>query len=209
MELDAPQLRLLGCLIEKQLATPQHYPLTVNALVAACNQSTNRDPVTAYDEGEVRAALDGLREHQLTRTEYATGSRTPKYRQVLDQHLELSVAQLAVLGVLLLRGPQTVGELRTRTDRLHPFADLDEVERTLAALADHHYGPLVVRLERQAGQKEQRWAHLLGGEPDVRAAPSAPAAPAATAAADVDALRAEVADLRARVLLLEQRLGDD
>ena len=202
MQLSAEQVRVVGCLIEKQLTTPAQYPLSVNALVAACNQSTNRDPVVAYDEDTVRDALAGLRDEGLTRTVYATGSRTPKYAHRLDEHFELTPAQLAVMGLLLLRGPQTVGELRTRSDRSHPFASLDEVEETLQALAAHPYGALAERLERRPGQKEARWRHLIGlpGEPEP-AAPARVDRPTSVddLAAEVAQLRAEVAELRAEV----------
>ena len=209
MELSDVEIRILGCLVEKQLTTPQAYPLTESALITACNQTTNRDPVVTYDEDTVRSALVGLRDHELVRTFYATGSRTPKYTHHLDSHFELTRPQTALLALLLLRGPQTVGELRTRSERMHAFESLDQVESELDALVAHPYGALVEHLERRPGQKEARWRHLLGGEDDIPtpAAASPPAqAPAApggvtlgSLAAEVAALRTEVAELRARL----------
>jgi uncharacterized protein YceH (UPF0502 family) len=162
--LDPVQARIIGCLIEKERATPQGYPLTLNALRLACNQSTNRDPVTAYGDAELENSLADLRQRGLTRIVYSTSNRSAKYRHVLGDVLHLGADELAVLAVLLLRGPQTVGELKGRTERLHPFGDLGDVQQTLDRLAARDE-PLVVRLERQPGQKDARWVHLLGGEP--------------------------------------------
>ena len=202
MQLTAPEARVVGCLVEKQLTTPQQYPLSVNALVAACNQSTNRDPIVRYDEDTVRDALAGLRDHGVTRTVYATGSRTPKYAHRLDEHFDLSEPQLALVALLLLRGPQTVGELRTRSERMHLFGSLPEVEAVLLELAEHPYGALVEHLERRPGQKEARWRHLLGdvvGGDEVEA-PAPPDGPRLT----LEALAAEVAQLRAEVAALRE-----
>lgn len=157
------EIRILGCLVEKHLTTPDNYPLTTNALVAACNQRSNRDPVVDYDERTVDTTMMELRADGLART--VTGGRTPKHRHILDEALDLDERSLALLGVLMLRGPQTVGELRIRTERAATFIDLDEVEATLTALASRDR-PLVRRLDRRPGQKEPRWVHLLGGEPD-------------------------------------------
>jgi uncharacterized protein YceH (UPF0502 family) len=169
--LTAVEARALGCLVEKAATTPEYYPLTLNALTAACNQTSNRNPVMHVSEGEVQEAVLALREKKLARTVVTPGGRGPKNKHVLDEALEVSVAELAVLGVLLLRGPQTVGEIKGRSERLHAFRDLTEVEATLDALAGAagRVQPLVVRLERQAGHKEERWAHLLSGEPDLTA----------------------------------------
>ena len=214
MKLTPPQARVLGCLVEKQLSTPQHYPLSVNALVGACNQTTNRDPVVAYDEDTVRSALVGLRDHSLVRTFYATGSRTPKYTHHLDSHFDLTRPQIALVALLLLRGPQTVGELRTRSERMHAFDALADVDAELRALAEHPSGALVELLERRPGQKEARWRHLLGGEEEPEASPvrsaasSAPAAaPIRTGGVTLESLAAEVAELRAEVAGLRARLG--
>ncbi len=164
LELTPVQARVVGSLIEKQLATPQQYPLTLNSLVLACNQTTNREPVTSYGEREIDGVLAGLKDAGLVRFVHPShGSRVTKYRQVLEERLELSGRELAVLSVMLLRGPQTVNELRTRTERLASFSSADEVEQVLAALAARP-DPLVVRFERQAGMREPRWMHLLSGE---------------------------------------------
>ncbi|MGF1596671.1 MAG: YceH family protein [Acidimicrobiales bacterium] len=158
MELDPVQIRVLGCLIEKESTTPDGYPLSTNALLNACNQSSNRDPVVAFDERTVTAAMLELRAEGLART--VRGGRTDKHKHVLEEAWSLTPAELAVLAVLFLRGPQTVGELRTRTERMHPFDDLDEIEATLAGLAGGDR-PFVARAERRPGQKESRWYHLL------------------------------------------------
>ena len=166
MELSPPAQRVLGCLVEKALATPQQYPLSANALRTACNQSTGRDPVVDYDDEDVQAGLDDLKAHQLVRTEYARGSRVPKTAHRLGEQLDLDDAQMAVLALLLLRGPQTVGELRSRADRMHAFASRELAEAVLQSLAAHRFGALVALQERQPGQKEARWAHLLGDRED-------------------------------------------
>ena len=162
MELTAAGQRVLGCLVEKALATPQQYPLSINALRTACNQTTGRDPVVDYDEDDVRAGLEELKAQQLVRTEYARGSRVPKSAHRLAEQLDLDAAQQALVGLLLLRGPQTVGELRSRSGRMHDFASIELVEAVLQSLASHRFGPLVELQERRPGQKEARWAHLLG-----------------------------------------------
>lgn len=163
MELTPTEARVVGCLIEKEAATPQYYPLTLNALVTACNQTSNRNPIVNYDEATVQDALTTLREQGLTRIVHSVHNRAAKYRHVLDERLDLDRRALAVLAVLLLRGPQTVGELRTRTERLADFESIAEVEQTLGELAGRETS-LVVRLDRQPGQKEVRYAHLLSGE---------------------------------------------
>jgi uncharacterized protein len=212
VELTAEQGRVLGCLVEKQLTTPQLYPLTENALLTACNQTTARDPVVRYDVAAVRLAVRGLREKGLLRTVHRSGERSEKHQHQVEQALELSAEQVALLAVLLLRGPQTPGELRARTERMHPFDSLEAVGQALEAMAGRE-PPLVTALERQAGRKETRYAELLVGSspalppaaaaaPDrpAAAAPPTPAAPAvAELAAEVAALRAEVAALRARL----------
>ncbi len=166
LDLNPVELRVIGCLIEKERATPQNYPLTLNSLRLACNQSTNRDPVVDYDDGEIEAALMSLREQKLTRIVHSTSNRAAKYRQVLHEHLHLRPDEMAALGVLLLRGPQTLGEIKARADRLHDFADLAEVQDALERLAAHDEGPLAERLERRPGQKDARYVHRLGaGDP--------------------------------------------
>ena len=160
MELSFAEGRVLGCLVEKHLLTPQSYPLTDNALVAACNQTTSREPVVQYDVATVRLAVRSLRETGLVRTTHRTGERADKHEHRLGEALGLSPAEVALLAVLLLRGPQTSGELRARTERMHTFGSLEEVDRVLDGLADRPE-PLVVRLERQPGRKEARYADAL------------------------------------------------
>jgi uncharacterized protein len=162
VELSAEGQRVLGCLVEKSLATPDHYPLSHNALRNACNQSTGRDPVVAWDDEQVRAGLDDLKANQLVRTEYARGSNVPKAAHRLDEQFDLDGAQVTVLALLLLRGPQTVGELRSRAGRMHTFASTDLVEAVLGSLAGHRFGALVEQLPREPGRREARWAHRLG-----------------------------------------------
>ncbi len=161
MEADAVEIRVLGCLIEKQRTTPDTYPLTLNSLRLACNQATNRDPVVDYDEETIRDALQRLWRKDWARLASGQGSRSVKYRQLVQETLGVADDEISLLCVLMLRGPQTPGELKQRTDRLYPFAALDEVEGTLERLIGRE---LVVRLERRPGQKEERYAQLLGGE---------------------------------------------
>lgn len=218
MDLDANEQRVVGCLVEKQRTTPDVYPLSLNALRLACNQSTNRDPVMELTEDQVREALIGLGKRRYTRLTSGPGARTGKYRHLLDEALDLADDELALLAVLLLRGAQTPGELNQRAARLHGFASLDALEETLERLVSRD---LAVRQERRPGQKEQRYAHLLGrGEEAVeRAAPAAPRAtetqpaPADDVADDglaarVDLLEREVAELRDHVSQLRAALGE-
>ncbi|HEX8287817.1 MAG TPA: YceH family protein [Pyrinomonadaceae bacterium] len=160
------EARVVGALVEKQLTTPEYYPLTLNALNAACNQKTNRDPIVSYDEATVTRALESLREKNLVYVFYGSTSRVPKYKHMLPSVYELEPSEVAVICALLLRGAQTLGELRERTGRLYEFSGIGEVNETLDALS-HRDEPLVVKLERQAGQKEARYAHLLSGEVTV------------------------------------------
>lgn len=155
------ELRVLGCLIEKQRTTPDAYPLSLNSLRLACNQATARDPVVAYEEREIKAALDRMSNRGWTRFASGASSRALKYRHLLDEALGLSGPELSLLGVLMLRGAQTVGELKQRSERLHRFESIAEVAQTLDTLAQRE---LVERLERRPGQKEERWRQLLGGE---------------------------------------------
>ena len=170
MDADAAEIRVLGSLIEKQRTTPDQYPLSLNALRLACNQATNRDPVVDYDEATVRAALDRLARKGWTRLASGPGSRTAKYRHLLDDVLGRVPSQVALLAVLMLRGPQTPGELKQRVERLYPFGTLEDVQRALDALAE---AELVRRLPRRPGQSQDRWEQLLGGasEPE-QAAPA-------------------------------------
>lgn len=157
------EARVISALVEKQLTTPEYYPLTLNALVAACNQKTNREPVVSYDEQTVQKTLDVLRDKNLVYVFYGSTSRVPKYKHMLPQFFELESSETAVICVLMLRGAQTLGELRERTSRLYEFSGVGEVSETLDNLSRRDE-PLVVKLERQAGQKEARYAHLLCGE---------------------------------------------
>ncbi len=210
MKLTPVQSRIVGCLIEKEMATPDNYPLTMNALVAACNQTSNRNPVTKLDEATVSNALLNLRSDNVVRIVYSRSNRADKYRHVLDEVFTIEPQHLAVLSVLMLRGPQTAGELRTRTERLQPFASQEEVDVALRELAGRSE-PLVARLERRPGQKESRWAHLLGadlgeilaGDDDEDDETSADGRPARIDR--VAALEDAVAGLRADLDRLERR----
>jgi uncharacterized protein len=161
VDVDAVEIRVLGCLIEKQRTTPDQYPLSLNALRLACNQTTNRDPVVEYDERMIKAALDRMSNRGWTRFASNASSRALKYRHLLDEAIGLSDAELGVLAVLMLRGPQTLGELKQRSERMHRFGSLEEVADTLQGLAQRE---LVRRLERRPGQKEERYGQLLGAE---------------------------------------------
>src|SRR5687767_12078042 len=161
--LNPTEVRVLGSLIEKQITTPDYYPLTLNALVNACNQLTNRDPVVTFDDQTVVRALDGLREKRLATLFTGAESRVAKYKHTLTDALLLTPGEIALLCVLMLRGPQTLGELRTRSERLFAFDTMPEVEEALNALASRQPQPLVAKLPRQAGTKEPRFAQLLAG----------------------------------------------
>jgi uncharacterized protein YceH (UPF0502 family) len=167
---DAVEIRVLGCLIEKQRTTPDAYPLSLNSLRLACNQTTNRDPVVVYDEREIRAALERLSNRGWARLASGPGSRALKYRHLFDEALSLSGGELSLLAVLMVRGPQTGGELKQRSERLHRFDSTAQVEQVLGGLAGRE---LVVRLDRRPGQKEERWAQLLGGDTEAAAAAAA------------------------------------
>jgi uncharacterized protein YceH (UPF0502 family) len=187
--LSAAETRVLGCLLEKQRTTPEQYPLSLNALRLACNQSTNRDPVVAYDEATIRDALHRLERRRLVR--FASGSRAAKYRHLLEEVLPLEEGERAVLTVLLLRGAQTPGELKQRTERMHPFADLAGVHETLERLIGRE---LVRRLDRRPGQKEERYEQLLQGgeEADVTASGAALAPKAEQTSTNGDGAAASV-----------------
>jgi hypothetical protein len=161
------ETRILGCLLEKERITPENYPLSLNSLIAACNQSTNREPVVSYDEKTVEAGVDSLREKKLATMTLGAGSRVPKYRHNLLNHFELNQREIALLCVLLLRGPQTPGELRSRAERLQFFDSMDQVESFLADLAKGD-DPLVRVLSARPGQKERRYVQLISGEPVLR-----------------------------------------
>ena len=208
--LDPVEIRVLGALLEKQQATPEHYPLTLNALVAASNQKSNRDPVTDLSAGEVEAALDRLR--KLVFAWRVGGSRADRWEQNVERRWGLDAATKAAMTLLLLRGAQTPGELRARSERLHAFATLDEVESALAKLAEG-LEPLVVELSRAPGQKEGRWTHLVGGPVEEAAKPSA-SAPAPSGRPDplasrVTALEEGMAELSRDLSELKKKVGED
>ena len=199
------EARVVGSLVEKQLTTPEYYPLTLNALTAACNQKSNRDPVMSLGETEIMSAIDSLRDRNLVYLYYGTGSRTVKYKHMLPSVYDLDEAGVAILAVLLLRGPQTIGELRERTGRLHEFGGLTEVQEALDELTRRDE-PIVVKLERQPGQKEARYAHLLSGEVAQEAIAASPRAVASGGGSnerieklesEVESLRSELAEFRA------------
>ncbi len=208
-DLEPAELRVLGALIEKQRTTPDAYPLTLNGLRAACNQTTNRDPVVHYDDATIRDALHRLGRRRWTRL--AGAGRAPKYRHLLDEALGLSAREMSLLAVLMLRGPQTLGELHTRADRLHRFAGTDEIEEQLAGLAERE---LVARIGRRPGQREDRYTHLLGAsvgaDPPVAPVEHTPAPLAAPPADDrIGRLEREVAELRSQVAALRSRLDPE
>lgn len=191
------ETRVLGALVEKQVTTPEYYPLTLNALTLACNQKNNRHPVTLYSESQVSAAVESLREKNLTYVYYGSTSRVPKYKHVMPEVMHLNHAEVALLCVLMLRGAQTPGELRGNASRLHEFGGLEEVEQTLNDLIARDPDPMVVRLPRQAGQKEVRFAHLLSGEPKIELVTSTDRPqPVETLGQRVERLETEVEDLR-------------
>jgi uncharacterized protein YceH (UPF0502 family) len=194
------EIRVLGCLIEKQRTTPDAYPLTLNSMRLACNQATNRDPVVDYDEATLRRALERLGARRWTRMASGMGSRAPKFRHLLDEALGLDAAELCLLCVLMLRGPQTPGELKGRVERMHRFQDLDAVESTLEQLIERE---LVARLHRRPGQKEERYEQLLGGSD----APARPVEPARPGAESPPTLEERVTRLESAVEALRRELG--
>ena len=209
--LNEVEARVLGCLIEKEMTTPEYYPLSLNALTNACNQKSNRDPLMALEEEEVVRALNRMRFNQLTVVS-GESSRVAKYRHLLAENLGLIPAELAVICELLVRGPQTVGELRTRCERMYHFPDLAAVEEVLKELTERE-SPLIVRLPRQAGRKEARNAHLFSGKPDMTVeeheVPSEPARVRVIAENErIVKLEEEVAALRSEVAVLRQMVEE-
>lgn len=206
--LDDVEARVVGCLVEKDLATPEYYPLTLNALTNACNQKSNRDPVMLLEETDVVRALDSLRQKQMAH-QSAEGVRAAKYCHNLEGVLNLDPEDLAILAELLLRGPQTVGELRNRAERMHPVGDLQAVEELLHNLMERET-PLVIRLPRQPGRKEHRFAHLLSGVPEMDETATLPMEPSRIqVAAENDRiarLENEVAALRSELDEISQQL---
>jgi uncharacterized protein len=217
MDLTDEQVRVLGCLVEKEATTPDQYPLSTNALTLACNQKSNRDPIVYYSEREVDQVVLELREMGLARTVHAANARVPKHRHVLEEAWGLDAGQLALLGVMMLRGPNTVNELLMRTNRYAPFRTLEGLRASLASLCDREPA-LVVEIERQAGQREARFTHVLGGEPALEslsrpqhAAPAveAPFSPQRNMPAEPVSMATELADLRRRVEALERHLFEN
>jgi uncharacterized protein YceH (UPF0502 family) len=209
--LDSAEVRVLGALMEKEATTPEYYPLSLNALVNACNQKSNREPVVNYDEDTVIDALDRLREKRLSLTITGNG-RVHKYQQRISETLNLGRRESAVLCVLFLRGPQTLNEITTRCERLYNFTDLAETELVLDKLATSPEGGMVRKLPRLPGQKEQRYMHLICGEPDIEAMTESSAAVAATPnrveklEQELASLRSEFDDLKRRFDQLESQL---
>ena len=203
------EARVLGSLVEKQLTTPEYYPLTLNALTAACNQKSNRDPVVSYGDTEILGAVDSLRDKNLVYLYYGSNSRAVKYKHMLPSVYELDAAGVAIIAVLLLRGPQTIGELRERTGRLHEFGGLGEVQETLDGLMRQD-DPLVLKLERQPGQKEARYAHLLCGPVEQTAAVAVhrPAPSASGSDARIAELESELERLRSDLDSFRQEFSE-
>ena len=213
-QLNGTEARVIGCLLEKQVTTPEQYPLSVNAVTMACNQKTNREPVMNLSEHEVQDVLDALVKRHYLRTVSGFGNRVTKYEQRFCNSefgdLKLSSAEVAVITTLLLRGAQTPGELRTRASRMHEFSDMQEVEQTLEGLAAREDGPCVVRLAREPGKRESRYMHLFSGEVDSSVKSSATDITAVDddLVARVAALEDEVAGLKQRLDALLAHLGD-
>jgi len=196
------EVRVLGCLLEKEMATPDYYPLTLNALINACNQKSNRDPVVSFDEETVTYALNGLRERNLIRQ--SNVSRVAKYEQIFAQNLKLVTREQAIICILLLRGPQTVGEIRTRTERLYAFSSLDEVQTSIANLEDMQ---LISMLPRQPGRKESRYMHLLSGEPEEKPVETLLRAKAAPEVDRTGELQQQIDELRREMQSLREELA--
>jgi uncharacterized protein YceH (UPF0502 family) len=203
MEPDAVEIRVLGCLIEKQRTTPDVYPLTLNALRLACNQSTNRDPVVDYDESTIRGAIDRLVQRKWATLASWSSRRSMKYRHTLEGALDLDDAELSVLAVLMLRGPQTPGELKTRTERLHRFGDMAELSATLDRLIERGFAR---SLGRRPGQREERFTHLLGAEAETAVPETATPERESNEESRVERLEREVDELRAELRELRDRL---
>ena len=199
------EIRVLGSLIEKQITTPEYYPLTLNALTAACNQKNNRNPAMSLSDTEVERGLDSLREKNLAYVFHGSTSRVPKYKHVAPEVLQLNPAELAVMCVLMLSGPQTVGEIRTRGSRLYDFKGMEEVEESLHGLSTREIDPLTVKLPRQPGQKDARFTHLLAGQPDIEATAES-VAPSRAARREHDGDR--VSKLEEQVQTLTQQIDD-
>ena len=214
MQFTAEQIRVLGCLIEKEICTPEYYPLTLKSLMAACNQKSNRDPVMMLDDSEIVRIIEDLRyDHQIVRQVTTAGSRVAKFKHMFPDHFDFTPQATAVLCELFLRGPQTVGQLRTHTARLYQFADINEVEETLTALTTWEDGPFVVKLPREPGCREQRWAHLFSGEIEINevasdAEPVQTRVPAQHKNERIEALESEVEALREQLTTLQLEFAE-
>lgn len=204
--LNAVEVRVLGALIEKKITTPEYYPLTLNSVTTACNQKSNRDPVVSLEEKVVVRALEGLREKGLARQVSGVDMRVPKHYHLFDEKMRLTRPQVAVMCVLMLRGPQTVGEIRGRSGRLYEFTDLEEAERVLMELVERSEGALVVQLARQPGRKEPRYAHVLMGELEEDEAYAE--GPVDAVALEVRAEDERIAALEEQVRILKDELAD-
>lgn len=213
-QLTATEARVVGCLLEKQVTTPEQYPLSINAVTLACNQKTNREPVMNLTEGKVQEVLDALVKRHYLRTVSGFGNRVTKYEQRFCNSefgdLKLNPAEVAVITTLLLRGAQTPGELRSRAARMHEFSDVQQVEQTLEILAGREDGPFVLRLAREPGKRESRYMHLFSGDVETLVNVVEAAAPVAdeSLVARVEALESEVAELKQRLDSLLAHLGD-
>lgn len=212
LDLTPEEARVLGVLVEKQITTPDYYPLTLNALVNGCNQTTSRDPVVSFDETVVTRALNGLRDKKLAYVFSGADSRVLKFGHKLPERLELSAPETAILCLLLLRGPQTAGEIRNRSGRLYEFSSLADAEATLEGLAARQPQPPIVRMPRQPGAKESRFAHTLGGSPAPPPAaslqPPSAVSPSPTVSERVAQLETEATALRGEISELRQQLAD-
>lgn len=207
------EVRVLGALIEKQISTPDYYPMTLNALMNACNQKSSRDPVVSYDEQTTMSGLGSLRDRKLAYVFHGSDSRVPKYGHIFDKSFDLSPPGLAAMCVLMLRGPQTPGEIRSRTGSLYNFSDLGEVEETLRTLETKEPDPLIIRLPRQPGAREARYAHLLSGKPEFEEIEAAPRHEPARVRAQPDndrivRLEEEVKSLREQLSDLKQQFAE-
>jgi uncharacterized protein YceH (UPF0502 family) len=209
MQITSVEARVLGSLVEKQLTTPEYYPLTLNALTAACNQKSNRDPAMSLDDTAILAAIDSLRDKNLVYLFYGSNSRAVKYKHMLPNVFELEPPAVAALTLLLLRGPQTVGEIRGRSDRLYEFSGIGEVQGTLDELANRSE-PLVVKLERLPGQKEARYAHLLSGPVDIASIAADQPRPAASATSNgrIETLESEIEKIKEEIAGLRLEFAD-
>ena len=213
IRLTETEVRILGALMEKQISTPDYYPMTLNGLTNACNQKSSRDPVVSFDENTVLTGLNILRDKKLAYVFHGSDSRVPKYGHIFDKFFDLTPPEIAAMCVLMLRGPQTPGEVRSRTTSLYSFSDLTEVEETLRSLETKEPDPLIIRLPRQPGTKESRYVHLLCGKPEFDEIEIAPRTESARVRVSADTermakLEEEVKTLREEIAELKQQFSD-